>query len=331
MRCAGRLGITLLSVSAAVASASLAADAERSEIAPLASRSLLLDAAAAGPRLVVVGDRGHILLSDDGAKTWKQAKAPSQALLTGVYFVNDKQGWAVGHDETILRTVDGGATWERVHFAPDKQQPLLDVWFRDTDYGIAVGAYGSMLLTNDGGSNWTRQTFAPRPLAGVMRKAAADDEQAAADRHLNKIAYSATGKLYIAAEAGYLFRSDDEGQTWLELPSPYEGSFFGVLPLEGETVLAFGLRGHLFRSTDAGQHWTAVHTGTTSMLTDGVKLDANTLLVSGLAGALLVSRDGGTEFKLQPQPGGRGVQALLALNPRSALTVGEGGTGLVSP
>ncbi|WVM93430.1 hypothetical protein ULG90_05695 [Halopseudomonas pachastrellae] len=32
-------------------------------------------------------------------------------LLTAVYFVDDKRGWAVGHDSLILNTTDGGATW----------------------------------------------------------------------------------------------------------------------------------------------------------------------------------------------------------------------------
>ncbi|NIN72690.1 MAG: sialidase, partial [Gemmatimonadetes bacterium] len=49
---------------------------------------------------------------------------------------------------------------------------------------------------------------------------------------------------------------------WTTLPSPYEGSFFGTLPLEGDSLLLFGLRGHLFRSDDAGESWEEIPTGT---------------------------------------------------------------------
>jgi len=81
------------------------------EIAPLAATSLLLDLAQAGDRLVAVGERGHVLLSDDEGVTWRQAKSvPTRAMLTAVYFADGEYGWAVGHDETILNTVDGGET-----------------------------------------------------------------------------------------------------------------------------------------------------------------------------------------------------------------------------
>src|SRR6185369_10757001 len=80
-----------------------------SEIAPLASSSLLLDLALAGNRMVAVGERGHVLLSDDQGATWRQAKSvPTRVMLTAVFFVDADYGWAVGHDETILNTVDGG-------------------------------------------------------------------------------------------------------------------------------------------------------------------------------------------------------------------------------
>src|SRR5262245_35272257 len=124
---------------------------EAALIKPLASSSLLLDLAAAGKRLVAVGERGHVLLSDDEGATWRQAKSvPTRTMLTAVYFADDEYGWAVGHDETILNTVDGGETWTRSHFAPEAQQPLLDLWFANRVSGIAVGAYGAYFTTNDG-------------------------------------------------------------------------------------------------------------------------------------------------------------------------------------
>ena len=111
------------------------------EIAPLAATSLLLDLAQAGERIVAVGERGHVLLSDDKGATWRQAKSvPTRVMLTAVYFADAEYGWAVGHDETILNTTDGGETWTRSHFAPEAQQPLLDLWFANRISGIAVGA-----------------------------------------------------------------------------------------------------------------------------------------------------------------------------------------------
>jgi photosystem II stability/assembly factor-like uncharacterized protein len=309
---------------------------EPSEIAPLATKSLLLDAVFAGERMVVVGERGHVLLSDDQGATWKQAKVPTRALLTAVYFHDARLGWVVGHDETILRSVDGGETWTRTHAAPDREQPLLDVWFKDADTGFAFGAYGTILASSDGGRSWTQQTFEPKPLVEAPRAAASKgdeylEEDMAADSHLNAVARAADGKLYLAAEAGHLFRSDDEGTTWLELPSPYEGSFFGVLPLEGASVLAFGLRGHLYRSDDAGATWREIATGTVAMLTNGLRVDPQTIAITGLAGSLLVSRDGGTTFELRQQEDRKGMSAALTAGDGRLLVVGEGGIRVIAP
>jgi photosystem II stability/assembly factor-like uncharacterized protein len=309
---------------------------EYSEIAPLATKSLLLDAGLAGTRMVVVGQRGQVLLSDDQGATWRQAKVPTRALLTAVYFHDARLGWAVGHDETILRSEDGGETWTRTHVAPDKEQPLLDVWFKDADTGFAFGAYGTILASSDGGRSWTPQTFEPRPLVEAPKAAAskADEflaEDTAADSHLNAVARAADGKLYLAAEAGHLFRSDDAGATWLELPSPYEGSFFGVLPLDGATLLAFGLRGHLYRSDDAGATWRQIPTGTVAMLTNGLRVDRQTIVITGLAGSLLVSRDGGASFELRQQENRKGMAAALAAGDGRLLVVGEGGIRMITP
>ena len=102
------------------------------------------------------------MLSDDQGATWRQAKSvPTRVLLTAVFFVDAEYGWAVGHDETILNTADGGETWTRTHFAPEAQQPLLDLWFANRVSGIAVGAYGAYFTTNDGGRHWSSAKFSP--------------------------------------------------------------------------------------------------------------------------------------------------------------------------
>jgi photosystem II stability/assembly factor-like uncharacterized protein len=307
---------------------------ENAEIARLASQSLLLDAAMAGSRMVVVGERGQVLLSDDQGRSWRQSQVPTRANLTGVFFLNAQLGWAVGHDEAILRSADGGETWTRQHYAPEKEQPLLDVWFSDADNGLAFGAYGTILSSHDGGGTWSEQIFEPKPLiesAKAPTAAATKDKEdeydvggAVNDMHLNAVEHAADGKLYLAAEAGHLFRSDDSGASWLELPSPYEGSFFGTLPLDPPSLLAFGLRGHLFRSDDAGATWQAIASNTPAMLTNAVRLDAETIVITGLAGALLVSHDGGHTFELRAQEDRKGLAAALRAQ-GSLVTVGEGG------
>jgi photosystem II stability/assembly factor-like uncharacterized protein len=293
---------------------------------PLAAGSLLLGITSAGERLVAVGERGHVLLSDDHGQSWRQAESvPTRALLTGVCFSNFQEGVAVGHDEVILTTRDAGLTWALAHFAPESQQPLLDVTCTADGRVIAVGAYGVYFSSPDGGVNWSERKFAA--LAGkaaVGRGPAADDM--GGDFHLNNIAAASPSTLYIAAEGGHLYRTDDGGEIWRELPSPYDGSFFGVKPLGGDVVLAYGLRGNLFRSEDAGASWRKVETGTHAMLNDAVSVGAGgAIAVVGLSGVVLVSRDGGRSFALMQQGDRKGLSAARVVGGDTLVVVGEGG------
>jgi photosystem II stability/assembly factor-like uncharacterized protein len=298
-------------------------------MARLAGRSLLLDLAWAGERAVAVGERGQILVSDDRGASWKQVPVPASAGLTAVYFADAQHGWAVGHDELILRTGDGGLTWEMTHLDIEVGQPLLDVWFADADRGIAVGAYGAMYSSVDGGRSWTAVAFEPEPLGGSDPQPAPDEYEEDVglgfDFHLNAIAPGPGSTVYLAAEAGRLFRSDDGGATWRELPSPYDGSYYGLLMLDGEALLAFGLRGHVFRSEDGGRNWTQVETGTTALLNAAIRPSPDLVLAVGLAGVMLVSQDGGRSFTFTQQDDRKGLSSLLWLGNGEVIVAGESG------
>ena len=152
----------VLSVLTFSAAPVLAADTAAATVYSIESakavESLLLDVAHAGARLVAVGDRGHILYSDDNGASWAQAKVPTRQMLTSVFFIDDKKGWVTGHDALILATEDGGMTWTEQFIDLEREAPLLDIWFKNAEQGFAVGAYGALLETTDGGANWSTVT-----------------------------------------------------------------------------------------------------------------------------------------------------------------------------
>ena len=283
--------------------------AATSVAAPLASHSLLLDGTDTGGSLVVVGDRGHVLVSTDQGASWKQSTVPTRALLTAVDFVDVKDGWAVGHDAVILRTRDGGATWRIVHCAPEEERPLLDVWFRDAKDGFAVGAYGYFLETRDGGESWHSRFIS-------------DD-----DFHLNVLvpADPEGTRLFVAGEAGAIYRSDDAGLTWRALPSPYAGSWFGAVALDRDRLVLAGLKGHLFQSTDAGETWSRIATGVQSTLTGALRLDDGRLLLTGLEGVVLTLDPRTLKSRLDRLAARPALAGALGLADRSVLLFGQPG------
>lgn len=323
-------------------------DQQWSIIAPLARESLLLDGAAVDDLVVVVGERGHVLLSLDSGASWRQVRVPTRATLTGVFFSDRQNGWAVGHDAVILKTSDGGETWKRVHFAPEEERPLLDVWFEDENHGIATGAYGYFLETFDGGETWEDRLF--EVVAGEEEQeedadvdteiTAADmmdfleDEDPIGDLHLNDIRSAPDGKLYIAAEAGHVFSSEDVGETWKELASPYEGSFYGTLPLGGDRLLLYGLRGNLFYSEDGGVVWEKLDIGTDAILMGGSLDEDGSPVVVGLGGTLLVAATQGPglpDFELQQQEDRAALATIVAATDGNLVLIGEHGAVPYSP
>ena len=130
----------------------------------LAPKSLLVAAADLGGRIVAVGQFGHVVLSDDDGATWRQAESvPTQALLTAVYLADDQVGYAVGHDAVIIKTEDGGETWELKYDDAEAEMPLFSVRFADANNGVAVGAFSTALSTSDGGETWNLQSVIPDP------------------------------------------------------------------------------------------------------------------------------------------------------------------------
>ncbi|TVP87605.1 MAG: sialidase [Thioalkalivibrio sp.] len=233
---------------------------------------LMLDTVSVGARLVSVGERGRIFLSDDQGLQWRGAVSDSTATLTAVEAVNPERLVAVGHDSVILLSEDGGERWHTVFAEPAAEEPLLAVRFDPGGHGYAVGAYGRFLESRDGGLSWEQRH---------------PDEH---DFHFGAIARSGDA-LLMAGEAGTLMRSDDGGQHWHALESPYAGSFFGLLELTDGAVLAYGMRGHVYHSADAGRNWQPVETETGQSIFGGHVLADGTLVLVGQNGLALRGRD----------------------------------------
>jgi photosystem II stability/assembly factor-like uncharacterized protein len=304
-RCRGALAAFGASLVALIAATGLHA----AEVAP---RMLLLDVTAVGAEFVAVGERGTILRSTDAAHTWQAVISPTAATLTAVSFAGDAQhGWAVGHDALILATIDGGHSWQKQWQGENIADSFLDVLALDAQHVLATGAYGLFLSTADGGKTWARQKLFEE------------------DFHLNHLTLGPSGSLYLAGEHGTLLRSLDHGAKWSRLAAPYDGSFYGVLPLDKRTLLAHGLRGRLYRSADDGATWATIATPQPVLLATALQLKSNFIVIAGQARGLLISRDYGHTFSAWPASLTTPVAKVIELPDGSVLAVGEAGATIL--
>ncbi len=280
-------------------------DVEYAEQQPLATKSLLLDITRFRDRFIAVGERGHIVVSDD-AKNWKQADhVPTRSTLTTVFSTNDRL-WAGGHDTVIMTSGDGGNTWTLVSFDPERQQAVMDIYFADDDHGVAIGSYGLYLRTSDGGRTWEEYMV---------------DEES--DYHLNHLLVMDDDRWMIAGEAGLSYRSFDAGETWEPVEMPYQGSMWGDLQVNDECVIFFGLRGHVLQSCDFGTTWTEVDSGSESSISDAAEYDGTVLLAAN-GGNLLIRDDSGS-FEIYHHSSGVDFAGVLSLGDGNFLLVGEDG------
>ncbi|MGQ0529087.1 MAG: WD40/YVTN/BNR-like repeat-containing protein [Panacagrimonas sp.] len=287
------------------------------EIAPLASRTLLLGIANSGKHLIAVGDRGNIVASNDGAN-WAQVEVPVRATLTAVEFVDESLGWAVGHDASILHSKDGGRTWQLQNFAPELEKPFLDVLFMDASRGMAIGAYGLFMTTEDGGATWTELDAPP------IREE---------ELHFNALTRLGNGDFFLVGETGMMGVSSD-GQTWERLTAPYEGSLYGALPRGDSGAVIFGLRGNVYTTDNvrSGQ-WTQIDTGTVASFFGGTALPSGDVALVGLAGEVAILSPSGQvkNTKIDAVAGVTGAGTLSGAIPwkNGVLAVGELGVSTV--
>ncbi|WP_128579138.1 WD40/YVTN/BNR-like repeat-containing protein [Pseudomonas putida] len=280
-----------------------------------AEHAVLLAITRAGDRLVAVGERGIVLLSDDNGVSWRQSRSvPCSVALTAVSFAGAQHGWAVGHGGVVLHSEDAGESWQKqldgtraaqlelegaqAQLASDPQtppnrlnaaqqlvidgadKPFLAVYFADPLHGLVVGAYGLAMLTEDAGVHW-RSVGSELDNPGGM--------------HLYAILGDAQGVI-ITGEQGTLLRGPALGQTFSRIQSPYHGTWFGAVRLGADQDLIFGLKGNAFRLEQSSQ-WQPVETVEQASFTAGKKLTDDSLVLVSEGGRLLLSRDQGGHFQ----------------------------------
>lgn len=280
----------------------------------VAQRALLLTVDGAQGTVLAAGEHGVMLRSGDDGVTWRVVPSGTLKAITDIQVdPAGQQAWAVGHDELILHSTDGGASWKAQNHAPEHDNPLFDVQFTDTQNGVAVGGYGVIYHTSDGGGTWRREVV----------KGGDGFEY-----NFYGVTKALSGTWFLAGEQGRLLRSRDDMTSWEHLESPYAGSYFGVVALPDGGVLAYGMLGHAFRTDDDGASWQEVALPVEqSLLGSRIGADGSVYLV-GRAGILLHSKDG-RQFESIPVTSRR-VQAGVMERARGGLlVVGERGVRVV--
>ncbi len=199
------------------------------------------------------------------APVWTPQQSGVTARLRGVTAVNDRVAWASGSGGTILRTRDGGSSWQQLSIPGSEKLDFRDVDAvgEDVAFALSIGPGESSRIykTADGGQNWALQFTNTDQKAFFDAMAFWDAERGIA------FSDSVDGQLVI-------LRTDNGGRTWTRvanagLPSALENE--GAFAASGTNVAVYG-RDHVWvgtgaaavarvlRSIDGGVTWSAAAT-----------------------------------------------------------------------
>lgn len=204
---------------------------------------------------IAVGNFGAVIRTADGGETWSfQLLEPmSSASIYSVELIDENVAYLAGEYPTweaqleedveaislssVFKTVDGGATWQRV--AMPSTSHIFGMDFTGPDVGYVVGSKGLLNKTADGGATWSQISVntdfhllsvqaltGDRMVACGNAGAALVGEGAVATvvpTHayfwLSSCVVNSDGKGIMVGDHGLVMRSSDAGRTWRNLDS----------------------------------------------------------------------------------------------------------------
>lgn len=262
---------------------------------------------------------------------WIKINTGTTSSLTSIHFADQNAGYAVGEAGVILKSTNGGETWQNVS-APGSTN-FNDVFVFNQDNVIVVGGSGSIIKTTNGGLSWS---VIPTSVFDELYSVSFVDAFGICGGSSQTILYSTNsgdswsvsqsgffgggfwGASMISSQIGFvagqnsifqplLGKTTNSGLNWDFTPfylNSNEGRATSVIFTDANigyvSSAVWDGRGAVSKTTDSGSNWTT--TFTTYPLNDinfpisGASL---TGFAAGNAGTILRTNDAGNNWQLQ--------------------------------
>ena len=280
---------------------------------------------------------------------WAKQTTNSLARLTSIHFTDAQHGWAAGSNGTLLKTSDGGATWERIALPPEFSRDLVRaVWALDAQRVRLLGEYNLtqrpssadldarafLLASDDGGATW--QNIEPaRPPDKPYRRARrpigqTSESEAEQVERLNSPILTAfcfaAGSGWLTGESGTIQTTRDGGASWQMQYAVTRKLFYDVTALDAQQAWIVGGGGSILRTVDGGNNWNEQPSATTNTLRAVHFLDAKRGWVAGISGTILATTNGGNRWQAQTSHSSETLNDIRFVNAHEGWAAGERGT-----
>ena len=249
-----------------------------------------------------------------------QNPSPQGNTIWDMQFINDNVGYACGNFGTVIKTTDGGVTWDQFNAPTTKN--LFTVFFFNSNTGYVAGSGGYLAKTDNGGLTWAVVNF---PTNDFLKKVLFTDQNTgyvlssfSTSTHVYKTTDAGAtwnnqgngGALFLddmyflnqdtgfacgGSLSGYIIKTTNGGNTWSLVSDAQFQAIYAIKFLNDNTGYAAGDDGGIYKSVDAGLNWTQVGSPSSSELND-IYFRNDTVIVAGVGTILLKSTNQGSSW-----------------------------------
>ncbi len=199
---------------------------------------------------------------------------PQGNVLNSVYAIDKDTVYGVASNGTIIKTTNGGRTWQVTPNVAGVTEALYAIRFSSNSIGWVVGEFGRILKTTDAGRTWFIQ-YAPTTM----------------DLFGMEFISSTTG--WIIGTQGIIFKTTNGGDSWIPQNSGITATLYGIYFQNSTTCWVVGTDGKIISSTDGGTTWLSKTSGTIQNLYSIQFISPSLGYAVGAFGLIIRSTNGG--------------------------------------
>lgn len=198
------------------------------------------------------------ILNSSYSQAWQWSNPkPTSNDLESSYFLDENDGYSVGMAGLIMKTTDGGITWNPLNSGTNAY--LRSVFFINNLKGFCAGFdwytnKAVLLKTENGGITWDVK---------IIDTASA----------FNQVLFIDSNNGFVIGSKGEIFKTNNGGSDWYKVESGTNYRLNSIYFIDSDTGWIggwdyYGVGGHdglALKTTDGGNSWSIISTGNTSM------------------------------------------------------------------
>lgn len=241
-----------------------------------------------------------------GQSYWRAQNSGTTENLNAVSFINSQEGWAVGDNGIVLKTTNGGLTWNKLTIQGVNE--FHSVKFFNSNTGL-IATWDTVYKTTNGGSSWS----------GIW--------MGTTNNYFHSFYFLDENNGWCAGDVGAVFKTTSGGDFWLFLGTQQIMDMYDVHFVNSDNGYSCGWGGALWRSRDGGMGWVDIYDWEVMADLWGVSFgDTATGWCVGDSGVIIKTTNSGDSWVKQNSGTSNKLTDMKFFNTNEGFAVGENGT-----